>query len=256
MKSTIPGYATASNRGFSLGGIAATALNPLMALTTIPTRVASAFGLGGGQPQLPQPTTPGWGQDQQELQQQMQQQQQMNSQFMTDTQQRQTDQQAALQKMLDQYRQNAETNLSTGPEGEAFRQQYNNLGLLNSGAFNQGLANQFGQIQQNTDLSLMNQGVQNMNNLQNIAQQGYQTQSDLSSAGLGRQYSLEDAQSGMNNQNSIMQYVLNQQRQNALGKGLGTIAGGGIGALLGGPAGATAGMGIGGGLGDIFSGLF
>jgi hypothetical protein len=69
-----------------------------------------------------------------------QRQQQLYGQAMTDTSTRYGQQQSALENVLNQYRNNAEQQLTTGPQGEALREKYNSLGLLNSGAFNTGLA--------------------------------------------------------------------------------------------------------------------
>ena len=130
--------------------------------------------------------------DQSELQATEASQQALTDQDMAQSQQLADQNQAQLKSVLDTYRQNAYTDLTTGQEGEQMRQYYNNLGLLNSGAFNQNLGNQFAQIQQNSDQQLMTQGLQEGSVLQGILGQGYQTQSDLQTAGLQRQYGLED----------------------------------------------------------------
>lgn len=153
-----------------------------------------------GNPQMPEAPTMAGG-DQAALDAQMKQQRDLTGQDFSSTQALYTQQQQQLQDLLNKYRQNAETSLTTGPEGEAMRQQYNNLGLLNSGAFNDALAQKFAQIQQNSDMSLMNQSLNTTDILNSINQQGFQTQSDLGQAGLQRQFGLEDQayQSAMNN---------------------------------------------------------
>lgn len=77
--------------------------------------------------------------------------------------------------------------LTTGPEGEAFRQKYNNLGLLNSGAFNQGLSNQFGNLASQQQQDILNLGIDQQNKLTNAAGAGYGIQSDLALGGLNAQ---------------------------------------------------------------------
>lgn len=244
------------------GGVSGAALGSAFGMGPFGAILGGTIGSGalgnmfhGPNNQMPQ--GPQWMQDQMALQAEMQRQQQLNQGFMDQTQQGFTTQNDALKKALDQYRQNAETNLTTGPEGEQFRQGYNRLGLLDSGAFNQGLANQFGNIQQQSDQAMLGLGVDQENALQGIRQQGYDTQSGLGQAGLERQFGLED----QNYNNSMSQYLAKlrgqQDTKNQLIGIGGNLLGGALGGFLGGgfrgaPAMAGAGGGGGGGYGGGF----
>lgn len=75
--------------------------------------------------------------------------------------------------------------LTNGPEGEAFRQKYNSLGLLNSGAFNTGLSNQFGNLAYQQQQDILNQGINQQNQLASATGQGASALSSLGSQGLG-----------------------------------------------------------------------
>ena len=156
--------------------------------------LSKAFGglTGGPATNSTLPTAPTWAQDLPALQATEASQQALTNQDLAQSQQLATQNQDQLKSVLDTYRQNAYTDLTTGQEGEQMRQYYNNLGLLNSGAFNQNLGNQFAQIQQNSDLQLMQAGLKEGDTLQGILGQGYQNQTDLQNAGLQRQYGLED----------------------------------------------------------------
>jgi hypothetical protein len=92
------------------------------------------------------------------------------------------------------------TNLTTGPQGEALRQKYNNLGILNSGAFNQGLAEQFTPIQQNAQNQVLEQGYQQFGDLRNLA-----------GAGTERQFGLEDWMRNAQQEQALAQYGGNVQ---------------------------------------------
>jgi hypothetical protein len=194
------------------------------------------------------PTAPTWAQDLPALQATEASQQALTNQDLAQSQQLATQNQDQLKSVLDTYRQNAYTDLTTGDEGEQMRQYYNNLGLLNSGAFNQNLGNQFAQIQQNSDLQLMQAGLKEGDTLQGILGQGYQTQSDLQTAGLQRQYGLED-QAYQGALNAVLAKRQDQSNtKNALFGAGGNILGHLIGGLAtgGSRAGANGGSGSGG----------
>lgn len=122
--------------------------------------------------------------------------------------------------------------LTTGTEGEAFRQKYNNLGLLNSGAFNQGLSNQFGNLASQQQQDILNQGISQTNSL-----------ADLSNSRLSRQFGQEDVGTQFNIAQAIQNAQLQQQKQNALIGGGSYILGGG----MGGPGGGGGASGASGG---------
>ena len=142
--------------------------------------------------------------DQQAIQQQMQTQQGMTDQYMQQ-----------LQGNANQDYQNLTSQLSpTGGLGQQLAGEYNNYGITpNSGAFQQGLGNQYGQM------------MQNVNQQQAGAlQQGYQTQSGLGQTGLQNTLGLESQ--GVNTQNSqaLAQFMQQAGLQSALvGGGLGTV---------------------------------
>jgi hypothetical protein len=225
-----------------------------------------------GQQQQQQQTLQNQAQTQAQTNQQntQQQLQQLYGNFMNQTKQNYDTGYQDIAKSLQNQQNQAVQNLTTGPQGESLREYYNNMGLLNSGAFNQGLANQFGQIQQNTQNNLLQAQLDEQNALQGAAQQGvnalgafgtgaeqqlqdignqgYQTQSGLGIGGLQRQFSLEDfynqlnAQTQLqNSQQNAYQNALNQQKQNpwtqlgmGAASGLFQGAGQGLGAFLGG----------------------
>ncbi|HEX9504282.1 MAG TPA: hypothetical protein VF974_08280 [Patescibacteria group bacterium] len=191
--------------------------------------------------------------------------QDLYSNFMSGTKQRYDQSYEDISKSLQNQQNQAMQNLTTGPQGEKFREYFNNLGLLNSGAFNTGLADQFGQIQQNTQNSLLQAKLDEQNALQNSAQQGvnalgqfgiggqsqlqdiqnqgYQTLSGLGQAGLQRQFSLQDFYTNADFQkqladlqNNRYMSALNQQKQNpweTVGLGFAGGLGQGIGSYLG-----------------------
>jgi hypothetical protein len=103
-----------------------------------------------------------------------------------------TQQQSALVDLLNQRRQQALQQITTGPEGEAFREKYNNLGLLNSGAFNTGLSNIFGNLAAQGQQDVTGLGLQGLMDQQGIIGQGYGTQSNLGLGGLNRLFGLQD----------------------------------------------------------------
>lgn len=172
--------------------------------------------------------------------------------------------------------------LTTGPEGEAFREKYNNLGLLNSGAFNTGLANQFGNLAAQQQQDILNQGIAQQNqlagaagqgygnlsglgsqgyqnlqglgsqgfqNMSDIANQGNQLQSQLGIGGLQRQFGLEDLGTQANLARNLGQAQQKADLQKTLLGLSGNIFGGGFGGGGGGQGG-----GGGGGGGGLFGG--
>lgn len=157
------------------------------------------------------------------------------NQFMQQTQDRYTQQQQQLGQLLNNYRTNAEQQLTTGPEGEALRQKYNNLGLLNSGAFNSALAQDFSQIQQNSDQALMQQGLNTTDVLQGIADSGLQ-----------RQFGIED----QNYQGALNQALAKQRQSSQNSSALLGLGGSLLGSAISGPLGGS----LGGMFGSIFSG--
>jgi hypothetical protein len=101
-------------------------------------------------------------------------------------------QQKQLQDLLNKQRMYAMQDLTTGTGGEELRQQYNRLGLLNSGAFNQGLADKFAQIEQGTEQQLGQLGIQQTGAL-----------ADLNLSGMQRQFGLEDLASNVEMQRAL-----------------------------------------------------
>lgn len=123
--------------------------------------------------------------------------------------------------------------LTSGPQGEAFREKYNNLGLLDSGALNQGLAEQFA-----------NQQYQQSQQLQNLDQ-----------SGLSRQFGLEDQGTQFNIAQAIANAQMKAQQQQALIGGGSYILGGGMGGGGGGAGGATPGAGGGSSISNLVQSL-
>ena len=116
------------------------------------------------------------------------------------------------------------TNLTTGPQGESMRQKYNNLGILNSGAFNQGLAEQFTPIQQNAQNQVLEQGYQQFGDLRNLAGAGTERQFGLEDWARNAQQEQLMAQAGMGAQEGMSR---RQNRSDLIGSLIG--AGGSIG---------------------------
>lgn len=141
----------------------------------------------------------------------------LNQNYLNQTKALYADQQAQLQKLLDQRRQQAMTDLTTGPGGEEFRRNYNRLGLLNSGAFNQGLSDQFARLQGQESNALLEQGINQTNTLQGILGQGYGNQSNIGMAGLNRNFGAADLQAQLQNQQANALANQSQNRVNVLG---------------------------------------
>lgn len=104
-----------------------------------------------------------------------------------------------LQNLLSQERQQRMEGLSTGQEGEALRQQYNRLGLLDSGAFNSELARQMTQLAQQQQGELARQNLGEFDYLRGIR-----------GAGLEREFGLQDIGT-----EADLQIALEKSRQRA-----------------------------------------
>jgi len=168
----------------------------------------------GGASQVPNINIPGYNQgDSQALSALMGKQKSLYDQSYTDTKSRYADQLSELQKLIGTQMGDTVTNLTTGQQGEALREKYNNLGLLNSGAFNQGLANAFAPVQQQANQELMAQGLNTTNVLQGISDQSLQNQIGLGQSGIQRQFGLEDAQTNAMINQLIANAQMKQQHQ-------------------------------------------
>lgn len=206
----------------------------------------------------------------------MQGQQGLNQGYMSQLQGMNDEQNNLMGQRMQSQRDQLLNQLTNGPEGEAFRQKYNNMGLLNSGAFNTGLANQFGNLasQQQQDIlsnqiaqqqalqGAAGQGFQGMSNLQNqggqnlsgLSEQGYQTQSGLSSGGLGREFGLQDVQTQVNMARAIQEAQNKAQLQQSLIGTGGQILGGMDGGQSGGSGNPLGGLLN--GAGNILGGVY
>lgn len=122
--------------------------------------------------------------------------------------------------------------LTTGEPGKQLRNFYNSLGLLDSGSFNEGLAN-------TVSGEMLNVRGREQSFLDSLMGQNYETLSGLSSGGLQRQFSLEDFyhQADLQKQlaqmqNDTYQSALQQQKMNPwtqIGMGFASGAGQGLG---------------------------
>lgn len=167
-----------------------------------------------------------------------------------------------LDQRMQSQRDNLMRQLTTGPEGEAFRQKYNNLGLLNSGALSTGLANQFSNLASQQQQDMLGLGIDQQGalqgamgtgygNLSSLGQQGTGVQSGLGMAGLGRQFGLEDQQTQFGIAKAIQDAQNKAQEQQALlGGGAYMMGQGGGGSGVGSAIGGVAG-----GIGNLLSGL-
>lgn len=155
--------------------------------------------------------------------------------------------------------------LQSGPGGTSLKNYYNNLGLMDSGAFNSALATNAQGIEQNTQEQLLQAQLQEQQALQSAAQQGIgalgqfgvgaeQQLQDISNQGLGtlsglgtgglqRQFSLEDFYNQATQQrqladmqNNTYLSAIGQQQMNPwtqLGLGFAGGVGSGIGQGIG-----------------------
>lgn len=233
------------NIGKAIGGAGGSMIGGAL-LGPIGTAIGGLAGLGGSgpdgllgglfpkAPQVPGANVPQFGQgDQQALEALMKNQQGQFGQAQTDTSANYADQQKMLQDIINKSRDNFMTNISTGPQGQAFRGSFNNSGLLDSGAFNQGLASAFAQEQQGTDQALMQQGLGKTNAIQNLIDAGLQNNIGLGQSGLQRQFGLEDASTNNTIQQQIANANLKQKTQQGNQQFLGNLVGGGLGFLGG-----------------------
>ena len=116
--------------------------------------------------------------------------------------------------------QNLTTQLGpTGQIGQQLAGEYNNLGITpQSGAFQQGLANQYGTLLDQTNQQQAS-----------ALGQGYQGQTGLSNLGLQQQFGLEGQQTNANLADSLAQFAQQTGLQQALIGGGASIAGQGAG---------------------------
>ena len=112
----------------------------------------------------------------------------------------------------------------TGQLGQQLAGEYNNLGITpQSGAFQEGLGNQYGNMMLQQNQQQANALGSGYNNLSGISQQGNQTQSGLGQTGLQNTLGLESQ--GVNTQNAqaLAQFMQQAGLQSALvGGGLNT----------------------------------
>lgn len=130
------------------------------------------------------------------------------------------------------------TSTDPGSLGGQLQGSFNNNGMLNSGAFNSALANQFGNLAQQQNQEALQAGTGQFQNIQDILNQATQTQAGLGQAGVQNNFNLEDWYNNANQSQQLAQLGANvstntgnQQGQNQV---LGTL--GGLGGKLGGAA--------------------
>jgi hypothetical protein len=146
--------------------------------------------------------------------------------------------------------------ITTGKPGEQMREQFNRMGILDSGAFNSELADIIGRQGEQENLSMKELGLNQNQDLQDVMRSAYGQKAGLSNAYLGREFGLQD----LNAQIAAQQNALSQQRQDRtsglLGGGLGAAGGAllgnmlvpGLGGIIGGSlAGGQLGQGLFGG---------
>lgn len=95
-------------------------------------------------------------------------------------------------KLIDKQMNDMITNLTTGQQGEQLMRKFNQLGLLDSGAFDQGLAEQFTPIQQQAQQAVLQQGLSKYGDLRDILGQQTQSNIGLNTAGTQRAFENED----------------------------------------------------------------
>ena len=165
------------------------------------------------------------GQQQGLNQQSMQGQQGINSDLMNQLKGIDTSQTGILQQLMgnqtsDLMRQL--TDPSSGSMGQQMQNYYNKLGLLNSGAFNEGLATQFGNLAGQQSQEILQNQINQQTGLQNAANTGAGDLSGLQSQGAG-------ALASLTGQGAGAMGSLNSQGSTALtgaaSQGLGNIAG-------------------------------
>lgn len=166
------------------------------------------------------------------------------------------EQNSLLGQRMQNERDNLMRQLTTGPEGEAFRTKYNSMGLLNSGAFNTGLSDQFANLAGQQQNDILNQQIAQTGGLSNILNQGYGVESGLGLSGLQRQFGLQDTGTQIDLARQIQNAMIQQQKQNALLQGGSYLLGQGMGGggMGGGMAGGGGG-GMGGSIGNLVQSL-
>lgn len=156
--------------------------------------------------------------DQQAIQQQMGTQQGITNQGMQDQSGLNNQYINQLQGLGNQDYQNLTTQL--GPNGQLGQQlsgEYNNYGITpQSGAFQQGLANQYGNLLMQNNQQEANAAGQGYQNLSGISQQGTQTQSGLGQTGLQNQLGLESQSVDTSNAQALAQYMQQAGLQSSL----------------------------------------
>lgn len=211
----------------------------------------SLLGLGLSQDtDVQRPQMPSWAQDEQTINAEKGSQQQLIDSLMGKQRGLNDEQNSLLGQRMQAQRDQLMQQMTTGPEGEAFRQKYNNMGMLNSGAFETGLSNQFGNLASQQQQDILNQQIGQNQGLSNILNQGYQTQSDLGQSGLQRHLGLEDTGAQFDLASAIQNAQQKAQLQQSLIGGGAYMLGGG---MPGGGGGGAAG-GAGGGGGGLFGG--
>lgn len=195
--------------------------------------IMSGQPLSGDQPNIniPGVTPPDYSGDQQQISGLTDQINKLYGNQMSGVQNTYGQQQQAEKAQIDQQTKDMITNLTTGPQGEALREKYNGLGLLNSGAFNQGLADSFAPIQQQAQNDILSQNQQQFGDMRNIMGQQTSTDASLASGGTQRQFSLEDwYNNAMQNRNlaqSGANLTVQSGNQNSQNQLLSSLIGGG-----------------------------
>lgn len=200
--------------------------------------------------------------DQQNTQKQLQD---LYSEFLGQTKTNYDQQYQDIAKNLGQQQEQNLQGLTTGPAGAAMRNYYNSLGILDSGAFNSALATGAQGIEQNTQNQLLQAQLAEQQALQSAAQQGtnalgsfgvgaeqqlqdisnqnYGTQSGLGTAGLQRTFGLQDYYQQLQDQkqmadmqnNQYLSMIGGQQQNPWLQAGMSVLGGlaGGAGKAIG-----------------------
>lgn len=188
-------------------------LSPNLQKAGPPPNYGSQFGPGSGGPtdpvNDPYGNYPGQGSAQDNINRAMMQQERLTNSNMGQTQALYDRQQSQLRDVLNKQRGIAMDQMTNGPQGEAFRQKYNDLGLLNSGAFNTDLAQQFSDIENMSEQALLGQGMQSTQAQQQGLMGGQQTLQNMGIGGLTNYFGTANQQS----QQQLAQNLANQQAQ-------------------------------------------
>lgn len=135
-------------------------------------------------------------------------------------------QRGILRDLLEARRRKFREDLTTGPEGERFRQEFNRLGLLNSGAFNVGLANRLADLEFEGQNLLAGQELAGQEALAEASGQGFDALSQLRLAGLARQLGLQDVGTQLGLARELQQRQVGAQRFGSVLDLIGSILGG------------------------------